>query len=150
MKETFSKLEVKSASEMRKMARTLNTTTCQVELLTQQLSDTKKDMQDMKKRSSDKERKVEKLNKELDHQQIVSRCDNVLFYGIPGVRDGAEDCVHTLPGLINSHSCSDRVWLQDDFDRARCLGRVSPTKLALSLPSFTGAVISVPSLQTKV
>ena len=49
----------------------------------------------MKKRSSDKERKIEELNKKLDRQQIFSRRDDVVFYGIPEVRDGAEDCQHT-------------------------------------------------------
>ena len=75
-----SKLEEKFASEIQEMARSLNTTTHQVELLTQRLRDTEKDMLDIKKRSSDRERKID----------------------------------------------------------------------ALSLPSFTGAEISVPSLRTKV
>ena len=68
----MSKLEGKLASEIREMARSPNTTTHQVELLTQQLRDTEKDMQDMKKRSSDRERKIEELNQELDRQQIFS------------------------------------------------------------------------------
>ena len=108
------------------MARSLNTTPHQVELLTQQLRDTEKDMQDMKKRSSDRERKIE-LNQELDRQQIFSRRDNV-FYDIPEVRDGAEDCASALAELINSHNCSNRVWSEDDFDRAHRLGRASSTK----------------------
>ena len=49
-------------------------------------------MQDMKKRSSDKEKKIEELNNKLDRQQIFSRRDNVVFYGIPGDQDGAKDC----------------------------------------------------------
>ena len=85
-------------------------------------------MQDMKKRSSDRERKIEELTQELDRQQIFSRRDNVVFYGIPEVRDGAEDCVSALAELIDSHSCSDRVWSEDDFDRAHRLGRASSTK----------------------
>ena len=87
-----------------------------------------KDMLDMKKRSSDRERKVEELTQELDRQQICSRRDNVVFYGIPEVQDGAEDCVRALAELINSHSCSERVWSEDDFDRAHRLGRASSTK----------------------
>ena len=127
LEEIISKFEEKLESEMREMARSLNTTTRQVELLTQQLGHNEKDMQDMKKRSNDKERKIQ-LNKELDRQQIFSRRDNGVFYGIPEVRDGTEDCVNTLAGLINSHSCSDRVWSEDDFDRAHCLERASSTK----------------------
>ena len=92
LEEITSKLEEKLASEIREMARSLNTTPHQVELLTQQLRDTEKDMQDMKTRSSDRERTIEELNQELDRQQIFSRRDNVVFYGIPEVRDGAEDC----------------------------------------------------------
>ena len=89
-----SKLEEKLASEIREMARSLNTTTHQVELLTQRLKDTEKDMLDLKKRSSDREGKIE-LTQELDRQQIFSRRDNVVFCGIPEVRDGAEDCQST-------------------------------------------------------
>ena len=44
------------------------------------------------------------------------------------MRDGAEDCVRALAELINSHNCSDRVWSEDDFDRAHRLGRASSTK----------------------
>ena len=44
------------------------------------------------------------------------------------MRDGAEDCVRALAELINSHSCSERVWSEDDFDRAHRLGRASSTK----------------------
>ena len=110
------------------MARSLNTTPHQVELLTQQLRDTEKDMQDMKTRSSHRERTIEELTQELDRQQIFSRRDNVVFYGIPEVRDGAEDCVRAPAELINSHSCCDRVWSEDDFDRAHRLGRASSTK----------------------
>ena len=117
----ISRLEEKLASEIREMARSLNTTTHLVELLTRQLRDTEKDMQDMKKRSSDRERKIEELNQELDRQQIFSRRDNVVFYGIPEVRDGAEDCASALAEVINSHNCSDRVWSEDDFDRAHRL-----------------------------
>ena len=123
-----SKLEEKLASEIQEMARSLNTTTHQVELLTQRLRDTEKDMLDMKKRSSDRERKIEELTLELDRQQIFSRRDNVVFYGIPEVQDGAEDCVRALAELINSHSYSERVWSEDDFDRAHRLGRASSTK----------------------
>ena len=126
MEETVSKLEEKLASEIREIARSLNTTP-QVELLTQRLRDTEKDMQDMKTRSSDREKKIE-LNQELDRQQIFSRRDNVVFYGIPEVRDGAEDCASALAEVIDSHSCSDRVWSEDDFDRAHRLGRASSTK----------------------
>ena len=121
-----SKLEEKLTSEILEMARSLNTTTHQVELLTQRLRDTEKDMLDMKKRNSDRERKIE-LTQELDRQQIFSRRHNVVFYGIPEVQDGAEDCVRALAELINSHSCSDRVWSVDDFDRAHRLGRASST-----------------------
>ena len=128
LEEIISKLEEKLASEVREMARSLNTTPHQVELLTQQLRDTEKDMQDMKTRSSDRERKIEELTQELDRQQIFSRRDNVVFFGIPEVRDGAEDCASALAELINSHSCSDRVWSEDDFDRAHRLGRASSTK----------------------
>ena len=128
LEEIISKLEEKLASEIREMARSLNTTPHQVELLTQRLRDTEKDMQDMKKRNSDRERKIEELTQELDRQQIFSRRDNVVFHGIPEVRDGAEDCVRALAELINSHSCSDRVWSEDDFDRAHRLGRASSTK----------------------
>ena len=109
LEEIISKLEEKLASEIREMARSLNTTPHQVELLTQQLRDIEKDMQDMKKRSSDRERKIEKLNQQLDRQQIFSQRDNAVFFGIPEVRGGAEDCVRALAELINSHSCSDRV-----------------------------------------
>ena len=123
-----SKLEEKLAPEIQEMARSLNTTTHQVELLTQRLRDTEKDMLDMKKRSSDRERKIEELTLELDRQQIFSRRDNVVFYGIPEVQDGAEDCVRALAELINSHSYSERVWSEDDFDRAHRLGRASSTK----------------------
>ena len=123
-----SKLEEKLASEIQEMARSLNTTTHQVELLTQRLRDTEKDMLDIKKRSSDRERKIEELTLELDRQQIFSRRDNVVFYGIPEVQDGAEDCVRALAELINSHSYSERVWSEDDFDRAHRLGRASSTK----------------------
>ena len=123
-----SKLEEKLASEIREMARSLNTTTHQVELLTQRLWDTEKDMLNMKKRSSDRERKIKELTQELDRQQIFSRRDNVVFYGIPEVRDGAEDCVRALAELINLHSCSERVWSEDDFDRVHRLGRASSTK----------------------
>ena len=123
-----SKLEEKLASEIQEMARSLNTTTHQVELLTQRLRDTEKDMLDLKKRSSDWERKIEELTLELDRQQIFSRRDNVVFYGIPEVQDGVEDCVRALAELINSQSYSERVWSEDDFDMAHRLGRASSTK----------------------
>ena len=123
-----SKLEEKLASGIQEMARSLNTTTHQVELLIQRLRDTEKDMLDIKKRSSDRERKIEELTLELDRQQIFSRRDNVVFYGIPEVQDGAEDCARALAELINSHSYSERVWSEDDFDRAHRLGRASSTK----------------------
>ena len=44
------------------------------------------------------------------------------------MQDGAEDCVRALAELINSHSYSERVWSEDDFDRAHRLGRASSTK----------------------
>ena len=122
------KLEEKLASEIQEMARSLNTTTHQVELLTQRLRDTEKDMLDMKKRSSDRERKIEELTQELDRHQIFSRRDNVVFYSIPEVQDGAEDCVRALAELINSRSCSERVWSEHDFDRTHRLGRAPSTK----------------------
>ena len=91
MDETFSKfekitskLEEILASEIQEMARSLNTTTHQVELLTQRLRDTEKDMLDMKKRSSDRERKIEELTLELDRQQIFSRRDKCRFLRHPG------------------------------------------------------------------
>ena len=133
LEEIISKLEKKIASEIREMARSLNTTPHQVELLTQQLRDTEKDMQDMKKRSSDRERKMEELTQELDRQQIFFRRDDVVFYGIPEVLDGAEDCFRALAELIYSHNCSDRVWSEDDFDRAHRLGRASSTKTRLAI-----------------
>ena len=95
LEEIISKLEEKLASEIREMDRSLNTTPHQVEPLTQRLRDTEKDMQDMKTRSSDREKKIEELNQELDRQQTFSRRNNVVFYGIPEVRDGAEDCQST-------------------------------------------------------
>ena len=44
------------------------------------------------------------------------------------MRDRVEDCVSALAELINSHSCSDRVRSEDDFDRVHRLGRASSTK----------------------
>ena len=45
------------------------------------------------------------------------------FHGIPEAQNGAEDCVTTLARLINSYSCSDRAWSEDDFDRAHHLAK---------------------------
>ena len=97
------------------MALSLNAKICQAKQLTQ-LRDNEKGMQDKKERNKDMESKIEERNKELDRQQSFSRSDNV-FYCIPKVRVGVEDCVHTLVGLINLHSCYDRVWSEEDIDR---------------------------------
>ena len=127
LEEIISKLEEKFALEMRETARSLKTTTRQVQLLAQQLKDTEIDTQDMKKRSSDRERKIEELNKELDRQQIFPSYATMSFSTASRKCGALQKTVDTLAGLINSHSCSDRLW-SEDFDRAHRLGRVSSTK----------------------
>ena len=129
-------------SEIQGLTRSLNATKWQVELLAQQLKDNEKDMQDMKKRNEDMERKTEETNKEIDRQQ--------LFF------PDAEDCVHTLAGLINSNSCSDRVWSEEDVGTPSGKSffyknkNKTKQKLALSLPSFTRVEINAPSLLAEV
>ena len=78
----------------------------------------------MKSRTKGLDGRLQKIEEEVEQQQITSRQGNIVFFGVPEKegRESSNDCVSTMVTLLNQHDPLRR-WKSDDMARVQRLGK---------------------------
>jgi len=112
------------SDEVRTMSGNLHTLSSRLDALNDDLHSKQEQINDVKSRTDSLEDEVTQLKKQLEYQDITSRRDNIIFYGVAEA-DGKEfedDCVRYIVKTLNKHD-SMKTWTANDFSCAHRLGK---------------------------
>ena len=136
------------SADMQSLRTTITSMSVQISVLTERLQKKEDDTEEMKSRTKGLDGRLKKIEEEVEQQQITSRQDNIVFFGVPEKegRESSDDCASTMVTLLNQHDpekegresiddCAStmvtllnqhdplRRWKSDDMARVQRLGK---------------------------
>lgn len=110
--------------EVKVMSGSMKTMSSQLEELKSDLHKKQVEINEVKTRTNSLEQKVATLTDQLEMQDIMSRKDNIIMYGVTEKDDKEteDDTLRTVVALLNTHD-SSKTWVRDDFSCVFRLGK---------------------------